>query len=485
LNRKKTLEQRSREIEESGLSGTEEDAIVQQDLSAVYDEIQSSGVESAPHRAASILGGLQFTSQMQGMPTREFSGGWRMRIALARALFLRPSLLLLDEPTNHLDLHAVIWLQEYLKRWKKTLVIVSHDRAFLNEVCNRIIHVSQLKLTTYRGTFDDFVRAADLRKRELKNRLKSQEKAIEDVNRMKHGDQSKGGKAAKGASKQAQASVAKKEKAVQKMVEDGLVEKVKDYVVSFPFPSPERMLEYPVIRVEDVSFAYQVDPESEPKLIFQDVSFGMGMQSRIALVGPNGAGKSTLLGLLFGKLQPTSGTVWINHNLRIGYFSQHFADQLEMDVSPVQYLQSLYPDVSYQNVRKALGKFGLPGKQHVQSIATLSGGQKNRVLYAKLALSHPDILYLYEPTNHLDMESIEALSTSLSRENFEGAVIIVSHDARLIDSVCGEVADDEDGQTGEIWVIGNQTIKRYDGDIYDYRTELTEQLNKEEIESAT
>eukprot|EP01096_Ripella_sp_DP13-Kostka_P008967 TRINITY_DN3379_c1_g1_i1.p1 TRINITY_DN3379_c1_g1~~TRINITY_DN3379_c1_g1_i1.p1 ORF type:complete len:757 (-),score=389.91 TRINITY_DN3379_c1_g1_i1:111-2342(-) len=485
LNRKKELEEKSKEIEEQGLSGTEEDAKIQEELSALYDEIQNAGVESAPHRAASILSGLQFTSEMQVMPTKEFSGGWRMRIALARALFLRPSLLLLDEPTNHLDLHAVIWLQEYLKRWKKTLVIVSHDRAFLNEVCNRIIHVGSLKLTTYKGTFDDFVKASELQKRELKNRLKTQEKAIDDLKRMKHGDSAKGGKHGKGASKQAQSSVDKKEKAVEKMIEGGLVERVKDYVVSFPFPSPERLLEHPVIRVEDVSFSYQSDNGAPPKLIFEDVSFGIGMQSRIALVGPNGCGKSTLLGLLFGKLSPTSGNVSINHNLRIGYFSQHFADQLEMDVTPVQYLQSLYPDVSYQNIRKALGKFGLPGKQHVQSIATLSGGQKNRVLYAKLALSHPDILYLDEPTNHLDMESIEALSRSLSRENFEGAVIIVSHDARLIDSVCGEIAEDDEGQTGQIWVVGNNTIKQYDGDIYDYRTELTEQLDKDEMESAT
>jgi ATP-binding cassette subfamily F protein 1 len=497
IQRKAAIETELDEVEKQQQNGEIDedthlarDSELQSQLAGVFEEMAIHGVDSAPGRAANILTGLQFTPEMQQKPTKEFSGGWRMRIALARALFLRPTLLLLDEPTNHLDLHAVIWLQEYLKRWKKTLVLVSHDRAFINEVCNRIVHLDSKKLVTYKGSFDDFLVTYHQKQRELDNVRKKQQQQIKDLNRMKHGDQSKGGggKKAKGSGAKAKQAIDKKEKQVEQMKKDGLVEKTKEYVVTFPFPSPERQLEHPVIKVEDVSFRYD---ESGP-LVFKDLNFGINMESRVALVGPNGAGKSTLLGLLFGKLKPTSGSVHINHHLRIGYFAQHFADQLEMDVSPVQYLHDLFPDCTYQEIRKALGKFGLPGKMHLQAVSTLSGGQKNRVLFAKLALSKPDILYLDEPTNHLDMESIEALSESVSRDKFEGGVIIVSHDARLIDSVCGDDArplNDEGeptGQEGEIWVIAGDThVRKYDGTIYDYRSDLVEALNTEEIEAAT
>merc|ERR1711879_142177 len=205
--------------------------------------------------------------------------------------------------------------------------------------------------------------------------------------------------------------------------------------------------------------------------IFRDLNFGLDMQTRIALVGRNGAGKTTLLHLLAKHLAPTQGSVSHAHGLRIGWFAQHFADQLDPEVTPVQYLHEKYPDEEYQNLRKHLGMFGLAGKRHNQVLRTLSGGEKNRVVFASLALYHPHILFLDEPTNHLDMESIEALVESLDKEAFSGGVVLVSHDQRLIDSACNE-----------IWVVDAMSVERYDGDIYDYRAELIEEMEFEGLE---
>jgi len=405
---------------------------------------------------------------MQTQATKLFSGGWRMRIALARALFRQPSLLLLDEPTNHLDLHAVIWLEEYLKRWKKTLVIVSHDRDFLNNVCTNIVHLDQKKLVMYKGDFDTFVKTLSNKRRAQDNAYQQQQKELKDYKKLMSGDQNAGGKAKKGASKQLTSQQKKQKERHIENIKENLVEKVKEYKVTFEFPDPDRHLDHPVIQVDDVTFKYSDRGDIVGKTIFKSINFGINMESRLSLVGPNGAGKSTLLGLLFGKLEPTAGVVTINKHLKIAYFAQHFADHLQFDVSPVQYLQKTFPEIDYQTIRKYLGKFGLPGRLHVNPIQTLSGGQKNRVLYAKLSLMQPDILYLDEPTNHLDMESIEALSDALTA--FKGGVIVVSHDARLIDAICQE-----------IWIIGDQTVKKFEGDIYDYRQTIVETLTEDDF----
>jgi len=440
-------------------------------LETVYSELRAIGAESAPARAAKILSGLQFTSEMQTQATQEFSGGWRMRIALARALFLQPSLLLLDEPTNHLDLHAVIWLEEYLRRWKKTLIVVSHDRDFLNSIVTRIVHIDQLKLNLYKGNYDSFMGTLADKRRAQQKAHKIQEQKLKEHKQMKSGNAKAGGKGKKGANKQLTSQQRKqKEREIEK-IKENLVEDVSTYSVSFEFPDPGHELDYPVIQVNDVLFRYPCrEDETEGKLIFHDLNLAIDMESRISLVGHNGVGKSTLLGLLFGSLRPTEGSISINQHLRIGYFTQHFADQLDMDVSPVQHLAKKFPDAPYQELRKALGKFGLPGKIHTRPIQTLSGGQKNRVVFAGIALQNPDILYLDEPTNHLDIESIEALADAL--KDFEGGVIVVSHDARLIDAICQD-----------IWIVANQTVTTtFEGSIFDYRQSIIDTLTEDDFE---
>ena len=442
-------------------------------LEAVYSELRAISAESAPARAAKILSGLQFTSEMQVQATKEFSGGWRMRIALARALFRQPSLLLLDEPTNHLDLHAVIWLEEYLRRWKKTLIVVSHDRDFLNSIVTRIIHIDMLKLNMYRGDYDSFMGTLADKRRAQKKAHKQQQQKLDDFKKLMSGDAKAGGKSKKGANKQLTAQQRKgKERDIEK-IKENLVEDVEEYSVAFEFPDPTHELEYPVIQVNDVTFRYpksEEDKEGQGKMIFTELNLAIDMESRISLVGHNGAGKSTLLGLIFGSLRATEGTISINPHLRIGYFTQHFADQLEMEISPVQHLAKKFPEAPYQELRKALGKFGLPGKIHTRPIQTLSGGQKNRVVFAGIALQNPDILYLDEPTNHLDIESIEALASAL--EDFGGGVVVVSHDARLINAICND-----------IWSVGNnRVLTNFEGSIFDYRQTIIDTLTEDDFE---
>ena len=466
------LEEKEKLENEDGSADSDEEADKKRKrLEVVYNELRAINAESAPARAAKILSGLQFTPAMQQQATKEFSGGWRMRIALARALFRQPSLLLLDEPTNHLDLHAVIWLEEYLKRWKKTLIVVSHDRDFLNSIVTRIVHINQLKLNLYRGDYDSFMGTLADKQRAQAKQHKAQQQKLKDYKKMMSGDAKAGGKGKKGANKQLTAQQRKqKEREIEKLKEN-LVEDVSKYSVNFEFPDPGHELDYPVIQVNDVLFRYpKGDDEAEGKLIFEELNLGIDMDSRISLVGHNGAGKSTLLGLLFGTLRPTEGSISINPHLRIGYFTQHFADQLDMTISPVQHLAKKYPDAPYQELRKALGKFGLPGKIHTRPIQTLSGGQKNRVVFAGIALGNPDILYLDEPTNHLDIESIEALAEALV--DFEGGVIVVSHDARLIDAICQD-----------IWIVADQRVNTtFEGSIFDYRQQIIDTLTDDDFE---
>lgn len=458
--------------EEAAEEETEEEAAAKRArLETVYSELRAISAESAPARAAKILSGLQFTPEMQAQATKAFSGGWRMRIALARALFRQPSLLLLDEPTNHLDLHAVIWLEEYLRRWKKTLIVVSHDRDFLNSVITRIVHIDQLKLNLYRGDYDSFMGTLADKRRAQKKAHKQQKQKLDDYKRMMSGDAKAGGKSKKGANKQLTAQQRKqKEREIEKL-KDNLVDDVSEYSVAFHFPDPGHELDYPIIQVNEVTFRYPPkQEETEGKMIFQDLNLAIDMESRISLVGANGTGKSTLLGLIFGSLRATEGSVTINPHLRIGYFAQHFADSLQMDISPVQHLAKKFPEAPYQELRKALGQFGLPGKIHTQPIQTLSGGQKNRVVFAGIALENPDILYLDEPTNHLDIESIEALALAL--EEYDGAVVVVSHDARLIDAICND-----------IWIVGDQKVNTtFKGSIFDYRQTIIDALTEDDFE---
>ncbi|EOY32880.1 General control non-repressible 4 [Theobroma cacao] len=440
-------------------------------LAELYEKLQILGSDAAEAQASKILAGLGFTKEMQGRPTRSFSGGWRMRISLARALFVQPTLLLLDEPTNHLDLRAVLWLEEYLCRWKKTLVVVSHDRDFLNSVCTEIIHLHDFKLQFYRGNFDDFESGYEQRRKEMNKKFEIYEKQVKAAKRS--GNRVQQDKV-KDRAKFAAAKEAAKNKGKGKIDEDEppaeAPKKWRDYSVEFHFPEPTELMP-PLLQIINVSFSYP----NRKDFRLSDVDLGIDMGTRVAIVGPNGAGKSTLLNLIAGDLVATEGEVRRSQKLRVGRYSQHFVDLLTMEETPVQYLLRLHPDqegLSKQEaVRAKLGKFGLPSHNHLTPIAKLSGGQKARVVFTSISMSKPHILLLDEPTNHLDMQSIDALADAL--DEFTGGVVLVSHDSRLISRVC------EDEEKSQIWVVDNGTVTTFPGTFEDYKDELQREIKAE------
>ncbi|XP_075228000.1 ATP-binding cassette sub-family F member 1 isoform X2 [Lycorma delicatula] len=434
------------------------DMSVQERLKEVYEELKAIGADSAEPRARRILAGLGFSRSMQDRATKNFSGGWRMRVSLARALFVEPTLLLLDEPTNHLDLNAVIWLDNYLQGWKKTLLIVSHDQSFLDNVCNEIIHLDQQKLHYYKGNYSMFKKMYVQKCKEMMKEYEKQEKRIKEL---KASGQSK--KAAEKKQKEVLTRKQEKNKSKQQKNDDEngpteLLQKPREYIVKFSFPDPPP-LQPPILGLHSVHFGFPGQ-----QLLFVDVDFGIDMNSRVAIVGPNGVGKSTFLKLLTGDLEPPKGEVSKNHRLRIGRFDQHSGEHLTAEESPAEYLMRLF-DLPYEKARKQLGTFGLVSHAHTIKMKDLSGGQKARVALAELCLNAPDVLILDEPTNNLDIESIDALADAIN--GYKGGVIIVSHDERLIrDTDC------------TLWVIEHQTINEVDGDFDDYRKELLESLGE-------
>lgn len=453
------------EVEEK--SNTEQDSKKQKDLmdrlNEIYDELKAINADAAEPKARRILAGLGFTREMMERPTKNLSGGWRMRVSLARALFVEPTLLMLDEPTNHLDLNAVIWLDNYLQGWKKTLLIVSHDQGFLDNVCSDIIHLDMCKLFYYRGNYTMFKKMHKQKKAELLKEYDKQEKRLREMK--------KSGKSTKQAeAKTKDAQMKKKGKgggkgkhgddddseSVQTM---NLIQKPRDYVVKFNFPEPPP-LQPPILGLHGVYFKYP----THKNYIFENIEFGIDLDSRIGIVGPNGVGKSTFLNLLTGVLEPTKGEWRKNHRLRIGKFDQHSGEHLTAQENPTEYLIRLF-DLQYEKARKELGSFGLPGYAHTIPMKDLSGGQKARVAMAELKLNAPDVLILDEPTNNLDMESIEALTDAIN--DYKGGVIIVSHDERLIrETNC------------QLWVVEEKSINEIDGDFDDYRKELLDSLGE-------
>lgn len=444
-----------KELEEQVEAGKIE---LQDQLQEVYNELKAIGADSAEPRARRILAGLGFSRAMQNRATKDFSGGWRMRVSLARALFIEPTLLMLDEPTNHLDLNAVIWLDNYLQTWKKTLLIVSHDQSFLDNVCNEVIHLDNKKLYYYKGNYSMFKKMHVQKRREMIKEYEKQEKRIKELKA--HG-QSK-----KAAEKKQKENLTRKQekgksKAQKTEKDEGPVEllsKPKDYIVKFNFPDPPP-LQPPILGLHNVNFNF---PGQKP--LFISVDFGIDMSSRVAIVGPNGVGKSTFLKLLVGDLQPCTGEVKHNHRLRIGRFDQHSGEHLTAEESPAEYLQRLF-NLPYEKARKALGTFGLASHAHTIKMKDLSGGQKARVALAELCNNAPDVLILDEPTNNLDIESIDALAEAINE--YKGGVIIVSHDERLIrETECA------------LYVIEDQTINEVDGDFDDYRKEVLDSLGE-------
>jgi len=448
------------EHEADELSHRADDEMAHERLMDIYERLDELEAGKAEATASRLLHGLGFTTVMQATSTKHFSGGWRMRVSLARALFVKPSILLLDEPTNHLDLDACVWLEEELKTYKRILVLVSHSQDFLNGVCSNIIRMHKGKLETYTGNFDQFTTTKG---EQEENQMKAYKREQEEIAHMKDYIARFGHGSAKLA-RQAQS----KEKTLAKMIEGGLTEKVaSDRQISFYFPDCGK-LPPPVLAVENVSFGY----DEKKGMLYRNLDFGMDLDTRIALVGPNGAGKSTLLKLLCGELSPQEGRVRKHQHLKFGRFHQHLHEILEMDLSAMEWMFKTFPkEKDEDKMRKFLGRYGLTGKQQTCPIANLSDGQRSRIIFAWLSFQNPHMLLLDEPTNHLDIETIDALADAINA--FDGGMVLVSHDFRLIMQVAKE-----------IWECKNGNVTPYEGDIFKYKKTLKAKMKKDLINSS-
>lgn len=422
-------------------------------LEPLYERMDSLDPDTFESRAAVILIGLGFNSKTILKKTKDMSGGWKMRVALAKALFVKPTLLLLDDPTAHLDLEACVWLEEYLKRFDRTLVLVSHSQDFLNGVCSNMLDMRLQKLTAYGGNYDSYVKTRS----ELEtNQMKQYNKQQEEIVHIKKFIASAGTYA--NLVKQAKS----RQKILDKMEADGLIPAVvPDRVFSFRFPPVER-LPPPVLAFDNISFAY--DGQKEHNL-YEDLDFGVDMDSRIALVGPNGVGKSTLLKIMTGELTAQSGRVSRHTHVKLGVYSQHSQDQLDLTKSALEFVRDKYPNISqdFQYWRGQLGRYGLTGESQTVQMGTLSEGQRSRVVFALLALEQPNVLLLDEPTNGLDIPTIDSLADAINE--FNGGVVVVSHDFRLLDKIAKD-----------IFVVENKTATRWNGSILEYKNKLAKNV---------
>ncbi|CAE6524658.1 unnamed protein product [Rhizoctonia solani] len=427
-------------------------------LEALHEELDELDPSTFEVKAGSILHGLGFSQTMMKKPTKDMSGGWRMRVSLARALFVKPHLLLLDEPTNHLDLGAVVWLEAYLSTYNHILVITSHSQDFMDSVCTNIMDLTpKKKLVYYGGNYTTYVRT---KAENEVNQMKAYNKQQEEIAHIKKFIASAGTYA--NLVKQAKS----KQKIIDKMEAAGLVEKIEQpKTLRFHFEDI-RKLPPPIISFDDVAFSYSGQSKD---YLYDHLNLSIDMDSRVAILGANGTGKSTLLHLITGVLQPCEGTVSKHTSLKLAKYSQHSADQLPYDKSPLEYMESLYkekyPDKETMFWRQQLGRFGLSGAHQTSPINQLSDGLRNRVVFSQLAMEHPHVLLLDEPTNHLDMTSIDALATAINE--FEGGVVIVSHDFRLISQVARE-----------LWEVKDKKIRnltKEDIDIKAYKAMLVKE----------
>jgi len=451
-----------------GAEATRKKAL-EEELQNVYVELEETGADAQVARAGAILAGLGFDAEMQKRSSRSFSGGWRMRISIASALFVEPKLLLLDEPTNHLDLHTVLWLSDYLQQWPHTIVVVSHDRDFLNEVVTDVIYVKDKKLHAYSGNYADFEKTRAEQLKELMRSAESQEMRRKHVQSFVDRFRFNAKRAA-----MAQSRI----KVLQKMEESRVTLPSEDEEFAFTFPEPGALTgSHAAVVLSDVSFAYEASGNSalqgesdaapllKRKLLFEKLDFSVNTDSRVALVGPNGAGKSTLVKLLLGENKPLKGELKRSVKLRIGYFSQHHVDQLVLWRTPLEHMKVLFPDAALPELRGHLSKLGVSADMALRPINTLSGGQKSRVALSAITYIQPHLLLLDEPTNHLDIETIDALVEALNV--FSGGVLVVSHDARLLSCVCDE-----------IFVVDNGTVDKFPGDFAEYRASLMKSMRK-------
>jgi ATP-binding cassette, subfamily F, member 3 len=409
-------------------------------IAEIQTRLADIGAYAAPARAASILAGLGFSAAEQQRPCAEFSGGWRMRVALAATLFAEPDLLLLDEPTNYLDLEGTLWLQDHLARYPSTLIVISHDRDLLDNAVEHILSLEARKLELYRGGYSAFERVRREHMLLDQKSIKKQEAQRKHLQAFVDRFRAKATKA-----RQAQSRL----KMLAKL--EPIVALVTEDVRPIHFPAPEKLLSPPIIATDDVDVGYE---PGHP--VLSGLSLRIDNDDRIALLGANGNGKSTLVKLLAGRLPPEHGTVTRAANLRVAYFAQHQLDELEPDASPYDHVRRLMPEAPEAKVRARVGAIGFSGLAGNTKVEKLSGGEKARLMLGLATFKAPHLVVLDEPTNHLDIDSRAALIEAIN--DFPGAVILVSHDRYLLEA-CAD----------RLWLVQNGTVKPFDGDLDDYR----------------
>ncbi len=419
----------------------EHDGLKQAEL---HDKLDHIGGYSANARASKLLNGLGFSPEQERQPVKSFSGGWRMRLNLAQALMCRSDVLLLDEPTNHLDLDAVIWLQDWLQQYPGTLLLISHDRDFLDAIADHILHIEQKKVTLYTGNYSAFEKLRAEKLAQQQSAYERQQREIAHIQSFITRFKAKATKA-----KQAQSRV----KSLQRM--EMIAQAHIDSPFSFHFSKPDQ-IPNPLLKLEEADLGYGELP------VLQNISLSLSPGDRIGLLGPNGAGKSTLIKVLAGEMSPLKGLYQAAESLHIGYFAQHQLEQLRLDRSPLWHLQHLDKQATEKDLRNFLGGFDFRGDKVNEPVAPFSGGEKARLVLALLVYQKPNLLLLDEPTNHLDLEMRHALIMAL--QDYEGAMLIVSHDRHLLRSV-----------TDQLWLVARQQVESFDGDLDDYRQWLIKQ----------
>ncbi len=427
-----------------------EDGSEPENMADIYERLMVIDAFTAESRAAEILAGLGFSETMQQSPLSTFSGGWRMRVALASLLFSKPDWLLLDEPTNHLDLEASLWLEDYLKSYPHSLLIISHDRHLLNNVCDRILYLNMSKILSYSGNYDTFERTWYAQQEALKSQHSKQEAQRKHMMAFVNRFRAQATKA-----KQAQSRL----KALEKM--EQLPDIAQDVNVKFDFPQPDK-LSPPLLVLDQVSVGYTPGVP-----ILKGLNMRIDEEDRIALLGSNGNGKSTFAKLIAGRLAPQTGELRRSGKLKVGYFAQHQLEEFDEDATPFEHVIRKAPSFSPTTARSHLGRFGLSGTLADVKLKNLSGGEKARLNLTLICLEKPNILILDEPTNHLDMGSRQALMMALNA--FEGAVILITHDTDLLASTMDR-----------LWLVADQKVEPYEGDLEDYRRFI---LKKEEKSS--